>query len=300
MSWIVAGLMAPFLWALTNLIDQIKVRKYFVGNPLLITTLGGFVSTLLALYIAIFHRELWQIPFDTGIVFSTTAFFDCLAFLAYYKALQKDEASNVAPVFQILPILIFMMGYFFLKETISTQQIIGSAFIISAALCLMIDFKTHSFKWSTLCYMTVCCMVLATNTILNRNALEDTNWYTAIAWKFIGFSVFSIVVVCINKKIRSDCIAQIKNPINMGVFLLVTAEIAGLLANMCFLISLDKTPAAGLAMTLNGFQPAYVLLLTYVACKIYPQHFEKPKTGVHLIWHLGCLVAMIFGLYLIY
>ncbi len=300
MTWIVAGLIAPLLWALSNIIDQIKVRKYFVENPLLITTLGCFLSLPIIVIITTFYPKVWQLSPEIGLVFSGTALFDCLAFLAYYKALEKDEASNTVPIFQILPIMIFIMGYLFLGETVSQKQVIGSTFIVLGAFCLMADFQVKLFKWSTLGYMMLCCSVLAISTIINRDALEHTNWYTAMAWKTIGYLFFFIVMFSLNKKIRSQCITQMHHPFNIGVLLIAIVEIIGLLANALFMLSLDKAPAAGLAQTLNGFQPFFVLALGYVGYKIAPDYIKAPKTGKHMAFHLFCLALMIFGLYLIY
>lgn len=300
MTWFIAGMLAPLFWALTNIVDQISIRKYFVADPLLITTAGCFLSILGVIGLTIYDPNIWNTDLKVGLIFTATAFFNCFAFLGFYKALEKDEASNVVPLFQILPIFIFLLAFVFLGETISNIQIIGASSIILGAFFLMIDFKNKTYNWRTLYLMMFCCTMLAVTTIFDRYALDFINWYTAMAWKGVGYVVFAIFVFLLVPKTRKQCITLFKNPFNIGISFLLLTEILALLANGAFILSLDQSPSAGISQTLNGFQPLYVLILGYIAFKLFPDVFQKPKEGRYLGFHLACLSLMIFGLYLIY
>ncbi len=300
MSWVVAGLLAPLLWAVTNIADQIMMRKFYVGQPLLLMAISGLVSFFPFIIIAVFNTEIFAIDKSTAFIFILSSIVNSCGLLAYFKALELDEASNAVPIFQLQPIFIFVAAYFLFDEVISFTQSIGVFIIIISALCISIDFKNKKYNWRTLYLIGLCGIVLSSTTILDRHLLQEEDWLTAMAWKSLGYVFFFILVFLGHSKTRIKIFEKLKKPVINGTQFLVLIEIIAIVANLFFLISLDTTPSAGLTQTLTGFMPLFVLILGYLGYRILPQHIKQPKQGLHLTWHLACLSTMLIGLYLIY
>jgi uncharacterized membrane protein len=66
--------------------------------------------------------------FDPYIFSSFFAAF--LASLAWMAALKEFELSKAYPFMSLSFVCVLFLSYFFLKETVSTQKIIGTAFIV--------------------------------------------------------------------------------------------------------------------------------------------------------------------------
>ncbi len=299
MSWVIAGLIAAFLWALTNLLDQIVIRKYYPNQALYLTSINGVLQLIPFIILATLNPQILSVELSVIIILMLTAIVNMTGFLTYYKAIEKDEASNAIPIFQIQPVIIFMGAYFLFGETIDWLQAIGAALIILSSISIMFDFKVRNIKWPIFGLMLFCTVIIASTTLVDRYVLKDYTWDVLLAWKAIGYIVFSIMIFSVKPEILKSVYNRVKRPVKNGFQYILAVEISATVAVGFFLYSLAKTPAAGLTQTLTGFQTFFVLALGYGAYKLAPDFFGKPKEGFDLKWHLSCLVVMIIGLYLL-
>jgi drug/metabolite transporter (DMT)-like permease len=300
MTWLIAGLLAPLLWAATNLLDQIVIRKYYPNRPVFLMAINCLLQFIPFIVFALYKTEIFNVPFTIILILMATSVLNAGSFIAYYKAIEKDEASNAIPLFQLQPIIIFIGAYYLFGETITWLQGIGAMLIIFSSISILIDFKTKSINWSTPYLMGICALTLSLTTIIDRYLLKEYEWDIAFTWKCLGYFVFSILIFVSRPKLFSEALQHFKKPITHGLHYIFSVEIIATIANAFFLISLATTPSAGLTQTLTGFMPFFVLVMSYLAYKAHPEHFEKPKQGFHLGFHLICLLIMLIGLYLIY
>lgn len=300
MTWIIAGLIAPLLWAITNTIDQIIVRKFYMGSTLLIMALSGFVAVIPLIGIALYRPDIFMIDPITAFLFIFGSMISFVGYFAYFKALEIDEASNAVPIFQLIPVFVFVSAYFVLGETINFQQGIGAAIILTAAISLNIDFESKKINWKTIYLIGFCAVILSGVTLLDRFLLQNTDWLTAMGWKLLGHFLFFLGICIIHKDIRKLTIERLKKPFSYGLPFMFLVELFAITATALFILSLEITPAAVLTSALSGFQAIYVLLLGYIGYRFLPEFIKKPKQGFHLGFHLLCLIAMLIGLYLIY
>lgn len=187
MTWIIAGLLAPLFWAITNLLDQIVIRKYYPNRPVFLMAINCLIQLVPFLIFVLYKPEVFNVPVTIILILMTTAIINAGSFIAYYKALERDEASNAVPLFQLQPIIVFTGAYFLLGETITLLQTIGAALIIGSSISILIDFKTRSFNWGTLYLMGICTVSLSVSTIIDRHILQDYTWEAAFTWKCLGY-----------------------------------------------------------------------------------------------------------------
>ncbi len=300
MTWIIAGLIAPFLWAITSIMDQVVFRKHYTNQPLFIMTINCLVCIVPFICLSIYDPSVFSVNLVTIGLLIGTSFVNAASFIAYYMALESDEASNAVPIFQLQPIFIFIVAYFLFGETITITNSIGVGLIIIAALSLVIDFETKKYNWRTLYLISITAIVMSSTTILDRYILKEIDWVGTFAWKSLGYVLFSCFIFSLKPNLFMQFRERLKHPIQNAFHYIFTIEILAIIANAFFLISLALAPAAGLTQTLCGLMPFFVLALGYAGYKLAPEYVKKPKQGFHLGWHLTCLVVMLVGVYLIY
>lgn len=303
MIWITASILAAFLWAFSNIADQITVRKFFKNiSSLEIMATSGFISFVPFILCVIIKPDILDVSLIVIAVFITTSFINFAGFIGYCQALKQDEASNAVPLLQLQPILIFIGAYYLLGESVTWQQIAGATLIIIAAIALIYDPTSRRINWSTFAFMGFCTLMLSSTTLIDRYYLIDheIHWVTMMAWKSLGYTLCSLVVMSVIKPIRINVMNRLTHPIQTGLHLLFTIELAAIIANFCFILALSLAPSAGLVQSIQGLIPAFVLMMGYAGYRLFPDFVKKPKTGKHMGAHIFCLFFILIGLYLLF
>src|SRR3989338_3322148 len=143
MQWFFIALGAPFLWALVNISDQYLVARYTTGKRgsgglvLFSSLIGIFVGV----FIGIFTPGIFDIPIFDKILLNITGGITIAWIILYLFTLEIEDVSSVVPWFLTIPIFGYVLGYIFLHETLSAQQMIGSLVILFGVLLISIDFS---------------------------------------------------------------------------------------------------------------------------------------------------------------
>ncbi len=123
-------LIASFSYAMAGIFG-----KRLKGIPTLLTATGQVtMSTILLIPIVLFidHPLALKIPNATSLlsVLSLGVFSTALAYLIYFKLLQKSGATNTLLVTYLIPISALLLGIEVLNEVIETQHYLGMFLII--------------------------------------------------------------------------------------------------------------------------------------------------------------------------
>ena len=121
------------------------------------------------------------------------------AMLFYLRAIQSEEASVVAPLFQTSTLFTFMFAYVFLGEVLSWAQIGGGALIVCGALILSLDmsFRFRRFKLRLILLMLVSTLVLALSSVIFKFfAVRDQFWITTF-WIYAGEALFGLGIIAV-------------------------------------------------------------------------------------------------------
>jgi len=302
MIWIIASFVAAFLWALSNIGDQVISRKYFSNvSSLEIMMTSGFVSFVPFIFFAIFKPEIFDVSVSVILIFIATSFINFIGFIGYFKALKHDEASNAVPILQLQPILIFAGAYYFLGEGVTILQIIAVFLIIISAIGVIYDPNSKKIKWSTFWFMGACTLMISITTLIDRYYLIDNNihWVTMMSWKSLGYTLVSLLILASIPKTRINAMQRAKSPLKSGLQYLFSIEIASIMANYAFILALSLSPSAGLVQSLMGIIPAFVLVMSIIGHRLLPEFVKAPKTGKHMGSHLILLSMLFIGLYLL-
>src|SRR5258708_10516725 len=119
MQWLMFAILGPLSWAISTHIDKYLVDKYFPDSDtavLLVFTAAVAVLTLPVIWL--FEPRVLSLPLPAIAVITASGILYMGAMLFYLRALQSEEASAVAPFFQLATIFTLLLAYVLLAGKI--------------------------------------------------------------------------------------------------------------------------------------------------------------------------------------
>ncbi len=198
--WLLFAFLGPLSWAVSTHIDKYLVDRYFRDSDtavLMVFTalLGAFALPV----IWVFHPAVFAPPLRAIAVMTVSGFMYIGAMLFYLRAIQSEEASVVAPLFQATTIFTFVLAWAMLGETLSWRAGAGAALIIAGVLILSLraGFRLQRLKPHVVFGMLVCTFILALSSVLFKvYAIQDDFWTTTF-WTFVGEAMFGIGILAL-------------------------------------------------------------------------------------------------------
>ncbi|MGN6150273.1 MAG: EamA family transporter [Rhizomicrobium sp.] len=198
MSWIALAFCGPVLWAISTHIDKYLVEKFFkeagVGTLLIFTSLIGLIGLP---FIAAFV-DVTSIGATGAWVTSLTGLLYMVAMFFYLRALQQEEATTIAPLFQTSTLFTYAIAYFVLHETLTLERIAGGLLVMASALVISYDpGHKRKFKLPVVMLILACTATLAVSSVVFKLfAIRDAFWAVTF-WNFAGEAVFGAVMLAV-------------------------------------------------------------------------------------------------------
>lgn len=266
--WLLLAFCGPVSWAVSTHIDKYLVDRYFRDSDTAVLMLFTAVAGVALL------PPIWWIepaifkPAPMAIaVMAASGMLYMGAMLFYLRAIQSEEASVVAPLFQASTLFTFLLGYIFLHERLGAIQLLGGGLIVAGALDLSFHggIRMRGFKARLILLMLAATFVLALSTVLFKFfAIQDSFWTTTF-WTFAGEGLFGMFLLARPSYRRQFAALLRRNPgavmgvnaanelINLGAGLAV--RYAALLAPVALVSAISSTTtffvfAFGILLTL--------------------------------------------------
>jgi drug/metabolite transporter (DMT)-like permease len=281
-AWLALALTGPVLWAVSTHIDKYLVDRYFPdSDTAVLMVFTALLSATLLIPIGLFAHGVFDVhPRDIAVLAAAGAMF-MGAMLFYLRAIQGDEASVVATLFQANTLFTFLFAYLFLGEKLELRQLAGAALIIFGAL--MISFEagiTKGWRIRLVVLMLACTAVLAGSTIVFKVfAVRDDFWRTTF-WMWVGEAFFGIVILTI-PHYRKQFVALLKK--NVGAVLGVNGanELINLGGTLGTRLALTMAPAA-LVSVVSSTTPLFVFLIG-TALSMFAPRWSKEDLSRHAL-----------------
>ena len=296
---VIVGILASLLWGITNHIDKymlsgISKSKNNIKVLLVFSTfIAGIVLTPLWLILSHFKVSISFISLVSVLIAS---FIYVLATYFYYKAIDKNDASIVVVMFQLIPVFSYILALILFKEQLSVREIIGSIIIIFSAVIISFDFneKNNNKKFKALVFMILASLFYAIYFILFDVGIRNSSYYSCAFWYQIGFLVMGIMLLCI-RSFREPFINAIKKNGRKYLFLNVSNEAINLIANLLVNYANIVLPIA-LVTVLTGFQGAFAFILGVLGTIFIPKYIKEDMTRNVVIQKVSCIILGIIGL----
>jgi drug/metabolite transporter (DMT)-like permease len=198
--WLLFALSGPVLWAVSTHIDKYLVDRFFQGSDTAVLMLfTALLGILMLPPIWYFERGVFALPLRDILVLTASGVLYMGAMLFYLRAIQSEEASVVAPLFQASTLFTFLFAYLFLGEVLTWIEIGGAGLVIGGAAFLSIDLShpARRFKASLIATMLGCTLVLALSSVIFKFfAVRDEFWITTF-WTYAGEALFGLGLVAV-------------------------------------------------------------------------------------------------------
>lgn len=135
MSWLYWALLSALFAGMTAVLAKVGVKDI---DSNLATAIRTTVTLVFAWSIALFRntQPIGTIASRTWLFLVLSGLAGGASWLCYYRALQLGKVSNVAPVDKLSVVVAMVLAVVILGETLTWQQWVGGALIVSGTLVL--------------------------------------------------------------------------------------------------------------------------------------------------------------------
>lgn len=198
--WLVFAFLGPLSWAVSTHVDKYLVDRYFQNSDtavlMVFTALVGVVALPV---IWIFQPGVFSPSLLAIAVMTASGVMYIASMLFYLRAIQSEEASVVAPLFQTTTIFSFVLAWLMLGETLTWNAAAGAALIIAGVLLLSLnaELRLQRIKIKVVLGMLACTFILAlANVLFKFYAVQDDFWTTTF-WTFVGEALFGVCILAL-------------------------------------------------------------------------------------------------------
>jgi drug/metabolite transporter (DMT)-like permease len=198
--WLVFAFSGPVFWAISTHIDKYLVDKYFRhADTAVLMVFTAFLNILLLPIIPVFDAEVLKPGIGPILVMTVSGILYMGAMLFYLRAIQGEEASIVAALFQANTLFTFLLGWLFLHEQLGWAKALGCALIVAGAVVLSLDkrLSLKGFKLTLVLLMLAATFVLALSSVLFKFFAVRDDFWTTTFWNFLGEALFGFAILLI-------------------------------------------------------------------------------------------------------
>ncbi len=297
--WIFFSLISRFLWAVTNAVDQVFSRAHTTEKTKSVFVLScicelpfGLLSLTLAGGVASFDAP--AVKFLCVAVAAHLA-----ALIPYFYALQKEEAYNITPLMETVPVFLIIMAVVFNNETLTSMQGIGAAMIIGSGFVFSWDFNNSKIKTSVLWPVMCCCLLFAFAQFSIRSATTHANVWQITGFMMTADGIIGILAFAALPKIRKSILSTLKHSRGKSGLIGFISNLFSFLGLASIAQAFATAPSTGHVASLSGTQPFFSFLIAVILAKLLPHHFEKIKFDHQTKIKLGLLVVIFAGICLL-
>ncbi|MCX6764050.1 MAG: EamA family transporter [Candidatus Moranbacteria bacterium] len=144
MNWLIIAILAYLLIALEIILDKFLLSSKRISHPVVYAFYSGILS---AFTLVIFPFGGHSVGIINFILYAVSGMVFLYGILCLFSAINKSEASQVAPVVgAVIPLVTYFLSLFFLKERLGLLEIMGVIFLITGGLAISLNLSVLKEK----------------------------------------------------------------------------------------------------------------------------------------------------------
>lgn len=292
MPWILFSILAPAVWAFTNIVDKYVFSKW-VRDPLVFAATYGLVGFLVGFIV--YPPSSWH-HITTGLLIlalvSGVVYF--FANLFYFKGAQVEEISRVISLIYLDPLFTAVLGAIFLGEIFSPIKYLAICMLVAGAV--IISYKSgQGMRFSKgVWFCVLAAFLYAINNILAKHVLGGMDWHALFFYARTGTLIALLPIMYKKRAALRDLI--VTQP--FGFTVMTLNDLLGMVGIIFFTIALSLGYAT-LTTSLSALQPFFVLVIASLVSFFAPLALEEEKGIAVFIKKLLAIALMFVGAILI-
>jgi uncharacterized membrane protein len=217
----------------------------------------------------------------------------------FFKALAKEEVSRVIPLFRFVAIFVLIFSTIFLGEKLSFSDYIAFVLIILGGFFISTRKLKDIFKIKNVFFiMLLSSLIYATYDVLIKYLSTLTDVITYFILSIAGYVIGSLFLLFI-PLYRKNTINTIKKLNKKTIIFISLGEIIGLVG-VFFSFTAIKLSSVSLVISLESFQPLFVLILASILSFKFPYLLKEEINKKVLLIKIVSVILMISGVVLLY
>ncbi len=294
MLWLAIALLAPMLFAVSNIFDNDLTNLHFKKVPTLVYYSSLF-NTLFLPFVFLIQRPV-ALPIAMIPVAIAIGAIEILYLFPYYAALRRDDTSVVVSLFGLGKLFIPFLAYLFVREALHPIQYVGFSLIILGSICVSLNLKQHIKLNAAFGYMLSCSALLSVEAILYKYIFDSVSWGTGFTWSVIFSFVFALCFWLVPKW-RSDIFEKSDAFVHkLPVFLANEFFTFSGSAALTYAVSIGSvTLTQGIESTQPFFVLIYALLLKRFMPKVFKERIDGKSLRRKFFWFVVIIVGIVMA-----
>lgn len=303
-NWFLIALISPILLSFVNHLDKYMLSKYSknrgVGALLILSAVSSVLVLPFIFYF--YHDVIFSVPVFDILILILAGFMSAGAFYFYLLAMEIEETSIVIPLFQLIPVFGYFLGFAILGESLNTPQILSSLLIMIGITFLTLEMDAErklKLKFKILFLVGLSSLFYAFQDVLFKKVTVGGDFWVSVFWEYISLAFAGLLIYIFVKKFRLDFIDLFKTSGGKVISLNIGAEILYMIANITNSFALLLAPVV-LVFVVSSYQPLFVFILGVVLTLLLPHIAKEKISNKHLIHKFISILIIIIGSYFLY
>lgn len=298
MHWLIAALLAPVGYTLAAFVDKYNLARVvtnYLGLPIYCSIVNLIVGTL----VWIVCGFPWPGARDALLVM-LNGVFTMWGNLLYFKAISREETSQVIMLVQMNAVLVLIMSFIFLSETISALQFVGFLLILGPALAVSVENGVGGLLRLSPAFFQVLLadLLWAAAILLFKFAVGGHSFLEVVNYGGWGMALGGLVLYLGFPSIREAFHGGVATSRRMlGVVLF--SEGLNVVGEYMFDLALALGPAALVTVTTSGSMVLLGILLGQILTVVAPAVFQEDISPGGLLKKLTLAVILVSGIWLV-
>jgi drug/metabolite transporter (DMT)-like permease len=298
MSWVWVALLSPAVYSIVNFVD-----KYILSRH--IKDYRG-ISMYSAVMAVIFGSFFWYfggqpiLSSRDSILIITSGVFTFWAMVLYFKALSLEDTSKIIILFQMGPVLILILSYFFLNERINLGQFIGFLLVLSASVGVSVEKKEMRLKLSKSFYLILLNQILwSVGAVIFKFVVDQNSFIKVVSYESWGIALGGIILFAAFPNIRNPFLNTFKTLEKRAVFFVFLNEGIFVIARLLNFAAISMGPLA-LVSILGSTSVFFGLIYGVILSLVFPSIFKEGLSKQSIIKNVGFGILAFIGICFIY
>jgi drug/metabolite transporter (DMT)-like permease len=299
MSWLLFALSGPVLWAISVHLDKYLVDRYFRNsNPAVLLIFTSTLGLIMLPVIRALAPQVTALPAWSGFVITVSGFVSMVALFLYFQALQSEEASVVAPYFQIAPLFGYVLGYLVLGERLTASQTAGGALIVGGTLLLSHrGGGPRRFKRRLVMLMVGCAFLLSLTSLVFKFYAVNEDFWTTLFWSFAGQAAFGFAIMTIGRY-RRQFLQLLRTHTGALIAVNTVNELVNLAGSLGTRYALTLAPL-GLVQAVTSTTTLFVFIFGILLSVFFPDVGREELSGGELVKKGIAAILIVVGVVLV-
>lgn len=302
MTWFWLSIAAAFIWSINNHLDKFLAERYYRNSSALPGTLmflTSLIGACIAITVFILDPSAAHISASSKLLMLCAGFLDFIYVFPYILALMREEASRVAPLFQIAPLISGALGWVFLHERLTLEQFAAMLLIILGATTISLDIKNRfRIKRGVLLLMMVSAAFWALETFLFKFVAIGTGFWSAILYQYLGAALAGLILAVASRKYRNSFMYLVRQHARSVFTLSLLAEGLSTTARISLSYASLLAPLAFVTVVANT-SPFFAIILGVIITLFIPSFGGEDLGLANLLQKIFSTGLMFLGTFLL-